>query len=76
MRLDPAAAQERDHERKTSAAASPTKEPAPTPGLSTSPSYLILNIAVGGHWGGSQGVDPDVYPQELVVDHVRVYEAR
>jgi beta-glucanase (GH16 family) len=40
------------------------------------PFYLILNIAVGGHWGGSQGVDPDVYPQRLVVDHVRVYEAR
>jgi beta-glucanase (GH16 family) len=39
------------------------------------PFYLILNIAVGGHWGGAQGVDPDVYPQRLVVDHVRVYEA-
>jgi hypothetical protein len=31
---------------------------------------------VGGFWGGAQGVDPDVYPQRLVVDHVRVYGAR
>jgi beta-glucanase (GH16 family) len=40
------------------------------------PFYLILNIAVGGSWGGARGVDPDVYPQRLVVDYVRVYEAR
>jgi beta-glucanase (GH16 family) len=40
------------------------------------PFYLIMNIAVGGFWGGAQGVDPDVYPQQLVVDYVRVYEAR
>ena len=40
------------------------------------PFYLILNIAVGGSWGGAEGVDPDIYPQQLVVDHVRVYEAK
>ncbi|NUK13674.1 ricin-type beta-trefoil lectin domain protein, partial [Streptomyces lunaelactis] len=35
------------------------------------PFFLILNLAVGGYWPG----DPDgstVFPQQLVVDHVRV----
>lgn len=36
--------------------------------------HLLLNIAVGGNWGGAQGVDPDVYPQSMVIDYVRVYE--
>lgn len=35
--------------------------------------FLLLNIAVGGGWGAQQGVDP-VYPQEMVIDYVRVYE--
>ena len=36
--------------------------------------HLILNIAVGGSWGGAQGVDTDIWPQEMVVDYVRVYQ--
>lgn len=36
--------------------------------------HLILNIAVGGNWGGSQGVHTDIWPQEMVVDYVRVYQ--
>ncbi|MCX2739991.1 glycoside hydrolase family 16 protein [Pontibacter anaerobius] len=36
--------------------------------------HLLLNIAVGGNWGGSKGVDPDVYPQTMEVDYVRVYK--
>ncbi len=36
--------------------------------------HLLLNIAVGGNWGGAQGVDPDVYPQSMEVDYVRVYK--
>ena len=35
--------------------------------------YLILNIAVGGNWGGAQGVDPNIWPQRMEVDYVRVY---
>lgn len=35
--------------------------------------YLLMNIAVGGAWGGQEGIDP-VYPQEMAVDYVRVYE--
>lgn len=36
--------------------------------------HLILNIAVGGNWGGVQGVDEDIWPQQMVVDYVRVYQ--
>ncbi len=36
--------------------------------------HLILNIAVGGNWGGMQGVDPNIWPQKMYVDYVRVYQ--
>lgn len=36
--------------------------------------HLLMNIAVGGNWGGAQGVDPSVFPQAMEVDYVRVYE--
>ena len=39
------------------------------------PHYLILNIAVGGAWGGQQGVDETIFPQRMEIDWVRVYEA-
>lgn len=39
------------------------------------PFYLILNVAVGGDWGGRQGVDDSVFPQRMEVDYVRVYAA-
>jgi beta-glucanase (GH16 family) len=38
--------------------------------------HLIMNIAVGGNWGGAQGVDPTVFPQEMRVDYVRVYKPK
>ncbi len=38
------------------------------------PFYLIMNIAVGGNWGGKHGVDEDIWPQRMVVDYVRVYQ--
>jgi beta-glucanase (GH16 family) len=37
------------------------------------PFYLILNLAVGGTWGGKHGVDPDIWPKRLEVKYVRVY---
>lgn len=40
------------------------------------PFHLILNLAVGGTWGGQKGVDPYIWPQRLEVDYVRVYERR
>src|SRR5262245_38984435 len=35
---------------------------------------LILNIAVGGNWGGQKGVDDDAFPMRMEVDYVRVYQ--
>jgi beta-glucanase (GH16 family) len=38
------------------------------------PFYLILNIAVGGAWGGQKGIDDSIWPQRMEVDYVRVYK--
>ena len=38
------------------------------------PFHLLLNIAVGGTWGGSKGVDEKIWPQRMLVDYVRVYK--
>jgi beta-glucanase (GH16 family) len=35
--------------------------------------HLLLNIAVGGSWGGTQGIDTTIFPQKMIVDYVRVY---
>jgi beta-glucanase (GH16 family) len=37
--------------------------------------YLILNVAVGGGWGGIKGIDDRIFPQRMVVDYVRVYQS-
>ncbi|MFA9389633.1 MAG: family 16 glycosylhydrolase [Prolixibacteraceae bacterium] len=36
--------------------------------------YLILNLAIGGDWGGQQGVDDALFPHQLLIDYVRVYQ--
>lgn len=36
--------------------------------------HLILNMAVGGDWGGAQGVDSSIWPKQMQVDYVRVYD--
>lgn len=36
--------------------------------------YLILNIAYGGNWGATQGLDIDGLPQKMEIDYVRVYQ--
>lgn len=38
------------------------------------PHYLILNLAIGGAWGGQQGIAEDLLPQKYFIDYVRVYE--
>jgi beta-glucanase (GH16 family) len=39
------------------------------------PFHLILNIAVGGVWGRAGGpIDDSIFPQQMLVDYVRVYE--
>ena len=36
--------------------------------------HLLLNVAVGGGWGGKMGIDDSIFPQSMVVDYVRVYQ--
>ena len=36
--------------------------------------HLILNVAVGGNWGGKNGVNEKDWPQQMLVDYVRVYK--
>lgn len=38
------------------------------------PEYMILNTAIGGQWGGQQGIDDGIFPQKYVIDYVRVYQ--
>lgn len=38
------------------------------------PFHLLLNVAAGGNWGGKKGVDMNIWPQQMVVDYVRVYQ--
>ncbi|MEM1135137.1 MAG: glycoside hydrolase family 16 protein [Bacteroidota bacterium] len=38
------------------------------------PFYFLLNMAVGGNWGGQRGVDDSIFPSEMEVDYVRVYQ--
>ena len=36
--------------------------------------HLLLNVAVGGDWGGLQGVDDTAFPTAMEVDYVRVFK--
>ncbi len=36
--------------------------------------HLILNIAIGGSWGGQQGIDNSIFPVQMEVEYVRVYQ--
>nr|WP_321409530.1 glycoside hydrolase family 16 protein [uncultured Carboxylicivirga sp.] len=38
--------------------------------------HLLLNVAVGGGWGGKHGVDDSIFPCQMVVDYVRVYQLK
>ena len=38
------------------------------------PFYAILNLAVGGDWGGAEGIDRRAFPQMMEVDYVRVFQ--
>ncbi len=40
------------------------------------PFHLLLNIAVGGGWGGQKGIDDSIWPQKMEVDYVRVYQKK
>ena len=38
--------------------------------------FMILNLAIGGNWGGLQGVDDTIFPQSMLIDYVRVYQKK
>jgi beta-glucanase (GH16 family) len=37
------------------------------------PFYLLLNLAIGGTWGGAQGIDDAIFPLRYDIDYVRYY---
>lgn len=36
--------------------------------------HFVLNVAVGGDWGGAKGVDESIWPQQMEIDYIRVYK--
>lgn len=38
------------------------------------PQYLIINLAMGGGWGGQKGIDDSLYPHRFEIDWVRYYK--
>ena len=38
------------------------------------PHFVIANLAIGGVWGGQQGIDDSLFPHFMYVDYVRVYQ--
>jgi len=36
--------------------------------------HLLMNLAIGGNWGGKKGVDNNIWPQRMEIDYVRVYQ--
>jgi beta-glucanase (GH16 family) len=36
--------------------------------------YFIINLAIGGSWGGVQGIDNSIFPTQMKVDYLRLYE--
>jgi beta-glucanase (GH16 family) len=36
--------------------------------------HLIMNIAIGGNWGGQKGIDPNLTEATMEIDYVRVYK--
>ena len=37
------------------------------------PFHFLMNIAVGGDWGGKEGVDKAAFPASMQIDYVRAY---
>lgn len=36
--------------------------------------HILLNLAIGGNWGGQKGIDDSLFPHRFFIDYVRVYE--
>jgi beta-glucanase (GH16 family) len=35
--------------------------------------HILMNLAIGGNWGGQKGVDDSIFPNKFQIDYVRVY---
>lgn len=35
--------------------------------------HVLLNLAIGGDWGGAQGIDDNIFPQKFEIDYVRYF---
>ena len=40
------------------------------------PHFLILNLAIGGGWGGVKGIDDTLFPHRYEIDYVRYYQEK
>jgi len=40
------------------------------------PHFLILNLAIGGGWGGAKGIDETLFPHRYEIDYVRYYKQK
>ena len=38
-----------------------------------SPFFLIINLAIGGDWGGVQGVENSIFPSSFIIDYARMF---
>lgn len=38
--------------------------------------HLLLNVAVGGNWGGKYGIDESIFPSTMEVEYVRIYQKK
>jgi len=53
---------------------SQSRSPAPNHWpFNTQPFFLLLNLAVGGEWPGNPDASTE-FPQQMLVDYVRVYQ--
>lgn len=35
--------------------------------------FILINLAIGGNWGGAEGIDNTIFPQTYEIDYVRIY---
>jgi beta-glucanase (GH16 family) len=35
--------------------------------------HILMNLAIGGNWGGQKGVDDSIFPNKFQIDYIRVY---
>jgi len=38
------------------------------------PFFVLLNVAVGGTWGGAEGIDESIFPRQMEIDWVYYYQ--